>query len=154
MPEDEAPIEVSLNIPALLPADYLADVHHRLIMYKRIASATTSEALKELRVELIDRFGLLPEYTKNLLLLSEIKLRCEGLGIKKLEAGATGGHIVFTRQPKIDPITLIELIQKKPTVYQLDGQEVMRFKCELADPEQRISFVENLLGLLSSPTAS
>lgn len=154
MPEDEAPIEVSLNIPALLPADYLADVHHRLIMYKRIASAMTSEALKELRVELIDRFGLLPEYAKNLFLLSEIKLRCEGLGIKKLEAGAAGGHIVFTQQPKIDPITLIELIQKKPTVYQLDGQEVMRFKCELSDPEQRISFVENLLGLLSSPTAS
>ena len=58
-PELDRPLshgaEVDLGIPALIPEDYLPDVHARLVMYKRIASAATEEDLRELQVEMIDR---------------------------------------------------------------------------------------------------
>ncbi|MGH8106148.1 MAG: transcription-repair coupling factor, partial [Arenimonas sp.] len=85
--------EVELHIPALIPDDYLPDVHARLTLYKRIASARDSEQLKELQVEMIDRFGLLPDPTKQLFATAEIKLEATPLGIRKLELGPTGGRI-------------------------------------------------------------
>src|SRR5690606_8080884 len=71
--------EVNLRIPALIPDDYLPDVHGRLVMYKRIAGAESAEALRELQVEMIDRFGLLPEPVKNLMQVTEIKLEAAAL---------------------------------------------------------------------------
>ncbi len=53
--------EVELHVPALIPDDYLADVHARLTLYKRIASARDTDGLRELQVEMIDSFGLLPD---------------------------------------------------------------------------------------------
>ncbi len=85
-------------MPALIPEDYLPDVHARLILYKRIASATDEEGLKDLQVEMIDRFGLLPEPTKNLVRLTLLKLQAERLGIKKVDAGPQGGRIEFARR--------------------------------------------------------
>ncbi|MDN5849723.1 MAG: transcription-repair coupling factor, partial [Nitrococcus sp.] len=73
----DAATEVDLRIPALLPEDYLPDIHSRLVMYKRIASARTEETLRELQVEMIDRFGLFPQPVKNLLRQPEIRLRAE-----------------------------------------------------------------------------
>ncbi|MGD8430297.1 MAG: transcription-repair coupling factor, partial [Ectothiorhodospiraceae bacterium] len=64
--------EVDLRIPALLPEDYLPDVHSRLVLYKRIANASDRDQLRELQVEMIDRFGLLPEPAKNLFRLTEL----------------------------------------------------------------------------------
>ena len=143
-------IEVNLNIPSLLPSDYLPDVHNRLIMYKRIASAKDDVALRDLQVELIDRFGLLPEQTKNLFTSTEFKLRCELMGIKKLEANSSGGRIIFESEPNIDPMNLIKLIQQTPNVYRFDGQEVLRFSAELDDTTHRIEFIQNLLNAIST----
>ena len=83
--------EIELQLPALLPDDYLPDVHARLVLYKRIASASNPQELRELQVEMIDRFGLLPGPAKNLLAVTELKLRTTPLGIRKLEAGPAGG---------------------------------------------------------------
>src|SRR5690606_10550693 len=85
--------EVNLRVPALIPDDYLPDVHSRLILYKRIASAADEDGLKELQVEMVDRFGLLPEATKNLMRLTLLELQAEKLGIKKIVAGPQGGRI-------------------------------------------------------------
>ena len=85
-PLDHGP-EIDLQAPALIPEDYLPDVHNRLILYKRIASAQSDEELKELQVEMIDRFGLLPEQVKNLLEVTRLKLRATPIGIRKIEAG-------------------------------------------------------------------
>ena len=75
--------EVELHIPALIPDDYLPDVHTRLTLYKRIASATNTEALRELQVEMIDRFGLLPDQVKHLYAVAELKLAATALGISE-----------------------------------------------------------------------
>ena len=94
--------EINLRIPALIPETYLPDVHLRLVLYKRIASAKTADELKEIQVELIDRFGLLPDPLKNLLLQTELKLQAERIGIRKIDAGATSGRIEFSAETSVD----------------------------------------------------
>ena len=140
---------VELGAPALIPDDYLPDVHSRLILYKRIASAPTQAALDELRVEMIDRFGLLPEATKNLFSVTRIKLIAQVLGVRKLDMNAKGGRILFDDKPNIDPIKVIQLIQKRPWIFKLDGQDKLRFEVELPTVEEREEWVIGLMGEIS-----
>ena len=136
---------VELGSPALIPDDYLPDVHSRLILYKRIASAKDKNALDELRIEMIDRFGLLPEPAKNLFAATRIKLIAQKLGILKLDMTASGGRIVFAEQPQINPQKLIGLIQKQPWHFKLDGQNKLRIHKELEDLEKRTDWIIKLL---------
>ena len=152
-PQLDAPLshggEIDLRIPALIPEDYLPDVHARLVMYKRIASAEDAEALRELQVEMIDRFGLLPEAVKNLFRVTELKLKAQDMGVRKVEAGPQGGRLLFDKEPKIDPAAVIRLIQTQAKTYKLDGQDKLRFIMDLPEREQRFEAVEKLLGLLT-----
>jgi transcription-repair coupling factor (superfamily II helicase) len=151
-PELDRPLdhgaEIDLGIPALIPTDYLPDVHTRLVQYKRIASAESSDELRELQVEMIDRFGLLPQPLKNLFALTRIKLRIQELGIRKLEAGDAGGRLLFGEEPQIDFTTVIRLIQTKPDEFRLDGQDKLRFFGDFEDPETRIDRIETVLNRL------
>jgi len=137
--------EINLAVPALLPDDYLPDVHSRLIMYKRIAGAATGAELKELQVEMIDRFGLLPDPAKNLFAVTELKLEVRPFGIRKIEAGPTGGRILFDAEPRIDPSRMIALIQANPKEFKLDGTDKLRFFHDLADPAKRIQQVSAIV---------
>jgi transcription-repair coupling factor (superfamily II helicase) len=152
-PNIEAPleqgVEVSLNLPALIPDDYLHDVQQRLVMYKRIASAEDEAALRELQVEMIDRFGLLPRPVKTLLRQTKLRQRAERLGIARLEAGPEKGRLIFAGQTRIDPLTLVKLIQEAPERYRFDGAETLRFEAEMEDEEARFQAVEQLLDALN-----
>lgn len=151
-PLDHGP-EVDLQVPALLPEDYLPDVHTRLIMYKRLANAADEEELRELQVEIIDRFGLLPQPAKNLVRLTALKLRANPLGIRKIDAGPTGGRLVFDDRPNVDPMRIIELVQKRPDVYRLEGEHRLRFRLPLDEAERRMAAVEALLEDLGAGAA-
>ncbi|ADJ28395.1 transcription-repair coupling factor [Nitrosococcus watsonii] len=140
--------EVDLHAPALIPEDYLPDVHTRLVLYKRIAAAKDHQALRELQVEMIDRFGLLPEATKTLFATHKLRLNANEMGIRKIEASSQGGRIHFQPEPKVDPMVIIDLIQKQPSIYKLDGQEKFRFIQKLPDTQARLEALEKLLKLL------
>jgi len=129
--------DINLRIPALIPEDYLGDVHSRLILYKRIASATSEEHLKDLQVEMIDRFGLLPEPTKNLFRQTDIKLKAEKLGITKIEANQKEGKIFFSSTTPVDPMKLIRLIQTKPDQYKLVGSDTLKYIASMTNAEER-----------------
>jgi transcription-repair coupling factor (superfamily II helicase) len=129
-PDLEAPmhrgIEIELHVPALIPDTYLADVQARLTLYKRIASARDAAGLRELQVEMIDRFGLLPEATKNLFTIAELKLRAERVGVSRLDFGPQGGRVEFVEQAQADPAALIRLIQENSRSYRMDGSRALR----------------------------
>jgi transcription-repair coupling factor (superfamily II helicase) len=148
-PELDRPLdhgaEIDLGIPALLPDDYLPDVHTRLIQYKRIASAENNDELRELQVEMIDRFGLLPEQAKNLFRITELKLKATPLGITKIEMGDSIGRIKFTDEPDIDPMKIISLIQTQSKTYKMDGQDKLRIIQDMPDGESRFSACEILI---------
>ena len=143
--------EINLRLPALIPEDYLPDVHARLILYKRIASAADEDGLKELQVEMIDRFGLLPEPTKNLVRLTLLKLQAETLGIKKVDAGPQGGRIEFAADTCVDPLTLIKLIQSAPNRYKFEGATLFKLQLPMERPEQRFNTLEALFERLTPP---
>ena len=137
--------EIDLHLPALIPDDYLPDIHTRLIMYKRIANAESEDSLREIQVEMIDRFGLLPEQAKNLIRITELKLMALTLGIVKIDAGENGGRILFGPTPNIDAVTIIQLIQKKPGEFKLEGQDKLRISADLSDNATRFDYIEKLL---------
>ena len=141
--------EVELHVPALIPEDYLPDVHTRLTLYKRISSARDSDALRELQVEMIDRFGLLPDAAKHLFAIAELKLKANTLGIRKLDLGENGGRIVFESKPNIDPMAVIQLIQKQPNLYAMEGPDKLRIKHPLPLPEDRFNSARALLTTLA-----
>jgi transcription-repair coupling factor (superfamily II helicase) len=141
--------EINVHAPALLPDDYLPDVHMRLILYKRIAGAVTEQALIELREEIIDRFGLLPEPTKLLFAITSLKIQATPFGIRKIDVGPKGARIEFHRQPNVDPASIIRLLQSAPGVYRLDGPERLRIKQEMPTVEARVLALRQLLDSLS-----
>jgi len=149
---DEHDAEVELHIPAFIPDNYLADVHTRLTLYKRIASARNADGLRELQVEMIDRFGLLPEAVKNLFAVAAIKLGATAIGMKKLELGEKGGRILFKPEPNIEPMNVIKLIQSQPKVYALDGQDKLKIRMELPGAAERLGTAQALLRALSGRT--
>ena len=141
--------EIDIKVAALIPDDYLPDVHARLIMYKRIASAGNSDEIRELKVEMIDRFGLLPEAVCNLFDITELKLKATPLGIRKVDVGGQGGRIVFAATAQVDPANIVRLIQDDPITYKFDGSDRLRFSMELDTGSARIDALDGLLDALS-----
>jgi len=146
--ETEKDIEIKLHIPALIPEDYLPDVHERLILYKRIASASDAASLSELQVEMIDRFGLLPQPIKNLFEMATIRTVAKQAGVIKIDLSDRGGYILFDESPNIDTGIIIELIQTKSHIYRLDGNSKLKINYESENEKNRVEFIKTLLDSL------
>ncbi|MBA0193435.1 transcription-repair coupling factor [Pectobacterium carotovorum] len=144
--------DVELRLPALLPDDFIPDVNTRLSLYKRIASAKTPAELDELKVELIDRFGLLPDASRYLLQVAALRQQAQALGIRRIEGNEKGGFIEFSEQNRVDPSHLIGLLQRDPGTYRLDGPTRLKFMKDLSDRPQRIEFIGSLLGNMAQHT--
>ncbi|VAW53043.1 Transcription-repair coupling factor [hydrothermal vent metagenome] len=147
-------IEIDLGIPALIPDDYVYDIHQRLMLYKRISSATNNNELDDIRVELIDRFGLLPEHLKNLFSVTEIKLAANDIGIISIDAIDSGIKIKFVEQPNINPTKLIELIQTQSNLYHFDGKQTFRILKVEEKIEQRGRQIYDVINTLSVQQAA
>ncbi|MBT7309039.1 MAG: transcription-repair coupling factor, partial [Gammaproteobacteria bacterium] len=138
-------IEVDLGAPALLPEEYLPDVNARLVLYKRIAGAENLEALKELQVEMVDRFGLLPDAAKNLIHSTAVKLAALPLGINKIEANAEQVLLKIGDAHQLDPVKIITLIQQQPQRVKLNGNNKIILLARMERVEQRRKELETLL---------
>jgi transcription-repair coupling factor (superfamily II helicase) len=149
-----AGVEVNLHIPALLPDDYVPDVHLRLILYKRIASARDAAELRELQVELIDRFGLLPPAAKNLVRIAGIRAAAARLGIEKIDAADAGGYLQFGQDADVDPVKLVQLVQSRSQTCRMRGADRLQFRQPMAEPDERFAAIENLLAELAPRPAT
>lgn len=137
--------EVNLNVSALIPDTYLPDIHGRLVTYKRIAAAESQTELDELRIELIDRCGPLPELASNLFQLTAVKLRAQELGISKIVLNADGGRIEFSNQDRIDSSAIAALLQANDSKFQLTRDQAIRVLKVPSDPQDRFAFTEELI---------
>jgi transcription-repair coupling factor (superfamily II helicase) len=137
--------DIELRVPALLPDDYIPDVNMRLSIYKRIASCNTQEEIDELKIELIDRFGLLPPAAQNLIQISRFRLLAKPLGLKRIEIADRGGFIDFAQDTKINPMFIVSLMQTQPRLYRMDGPTRQRFNLPSDDAKTRFALVEQIL---------
>ncbi len=140
---------IELLVPALLPDSYIPDVHTRLVLYKRISGAESAEALDELQVEMIDRFGLLPDPAKNLFRIAAFKVLAAPMGIKKIEFGTASGRIHFTDTPEIATEQLIEMVQNHPQQASFEGNSRLRLSGDFSTDSLRFDTVSNLLAMLA-----
>ncbi len=137
--------EVDMKVAVLIPNDFIADVGMRLSFYKRIASANTEKQLDDLQVELIDRFGLLPESCKNLFRVSELKLISTPYGITKIEINAEKGSLDFADNAPIDPMSLIEILQDSNNQCRMNGATKLAFSGTFESIQDRILAIRKLL---------
>ena len=140
-----AATEVELRLPAFLPEAYVADVHVRLSLYKRIAAADGSAALDELTAEVHDRFGPLPPAAQNLLRITRLKLAARALGVRRLDLGPQGGSVTFEERARIEPATIVRLIQKHAREYRLEGPLKLRVTRQLPGEKERFEYAAELL---------
>ncbi|MGY8624935.1 transcription-repair coupling factor [Chromobacterium violaceum] len=147
-PDLDAPLgvttEINLHSPALLPDGYCPDVHERLLIYKRLASCETEAEIDDIHEELIDRFGLPPQSVKTLIESHRLRLVAKELGVQKLDASEVAVQITFVKNPPIDPVKIIMLIQSKKH-YRLAGQDKLRVEQALPEVAQRIVKVKEVL---------
>ena len=155
-PELDAPMhvgtEVDLQTATLIPEDYLPDIHARLVLYKRIASTDTKDELRDLQIEMIDRFGLLPDPVKVLFAVTELKQQADKIGVKKIDAHAEGGRIIFGANPKLNMQQLLTLIQTQAQIYKFEGGDKLRFTQKFITNEEKITFISALLRQLTDET--
>lgn len=148
-PNFDAPLsliaEINLHMPALIPDEYLGDVHQRLLFYKRISNTDTQEKLDNIRMELIDRFGVPPQPVKQLFAVHQIRLKAEQLGITKVDISSHGGHIEFSPDTPVQAISIIQMMQKHPTFFRMDGGQRLKVMVMLEDYQKRIQFIVDLL---------
>ena len=141
--------DIELHTSALIPDDWIGDIHTRLTLYKRIASATDAAALRELQVEMIDRFGLLPQQTKYLFQVAELRQKARALGIRRVDFGDTGGRIEFNEDTSANPVALLEMIQRNPFDYKLQGPHKLRLTFDEESVEERMRITGEILDKLS-----
>ena len=153
-PNFDAPLsltaEINLHMPALIPDDYLGDVHQRLLFYKRISNTDEQDKLDHIRMELIDRFGTLPQAVKQLFSVHQIRIQAEQLGLTKIDIAAQGGSIEFSPDTPVQAASIILLMQKNPTYYRMQGGQRLKVMVMLEEYDKRIQFVLDLLKYLLS----
>lgn len=143
--------EINLHSSALIPEEYLHDVHQRLLFYKRISNADDKEALTDIRTEMIDRFGILPDQTKQLFAVHGLRLQAEPLKINKIDANSRSMTLEFAPNTPIDALAIIKLIQTNGQHYRMNGASGIRYQDanKLATPQQRVTVIQELLRYFS-----
>jgi transcription-repair coupling factor (superfamily II helicase) len=140
--------EINLHVPALLPADYVSDVHERLVLYKRLANCEAQEELDALREELIDRFGELREAARSLIESHRLRILGKPLGIARIDATDSAVLLQFVPKPPIEPAKVLKLVQTRRN-FRLAGQDRLRIEAPLPDVRARVAAVREAFGELA-----
>ncbi|MEK6219987.1 MAG: transcription-repair coupling factor [Psychrobacter cryohalolentis] len=143
--------EINLHSSALIPEEYLHDVHQRLLFYKRIGNADDKEALTDIRTEMIDRFGVLPDQTKQLFAVHGLRIQAEPLKINKIDANSNSMTLEFAPDTPVDALAIIKLIQANGQRYRMNGASGIRYQDadKLATLQQRVTVIQELLSYFS-----
>jgi transcription-repair coupling factor (superfamily II helicase) len=146
-----ATTEINLHAPALLPDDYCGDVHTRLSLYKRLATAEKPEQIDAMLEEITDRFGKLPPQGQTLFDVHRLRVLAKPYGVTKIDAGSSAMVISFRPNPPIDAMRIIELVQKNRHI-KLAGNEKLRIERDTPDPKDRAQLIRDVLRSLGTPT--
>ena len=142
--------DINLHAPALLPDDYCGDVHLRLSFYKKLATAKNTDQVDALLEEIVDRFGKLPAQAQTLIDVHRLRVIAKPYGVLKVDAAPGVINITFKKNPPIEMIKIIELIQKNKHI-KLAGNEKLRIERELPEVKDRAQMVRDILRALGQP---
>jgi len=140
--------EINLHVPALLPEIYCANVHERLVLYKRLANCETADEIGTMQEELVDRFGRLPEPAQALIASHRLRVEAKPLGVSKLDSGPERTSIQFVKNPPIDTGKLILLVQSDGRI-RFAGPERIRIERAAPTLQERVALLRDFLGRLT-----
>jgi transcription-repair coupling factor (superfamily II helicase) len=142
--------DINLHAPALLPDDYCGDVHLRLSFYKKLATAKNTDQIDALLEEIVDRFGKLPPQGQTLIDVHRLRVIARPYGVVKVDAAPGVINITFKKDPPIDSMAIMHLIQKNRHI-KLAGNEKLRIEKDLPEAKDRVQMVRDVLRSLGQP---
>ena len=142
--------EINLHAPALLPDSYCGDVHTRLSLYKRLATASKSEQIDVLLEEITDRFGKLPPQGQTLFDVHRLRVLAKPFGVTKIDAAPKLMVISFKPNPPVDAMKIIELVQKNRHIT-LAGNDKLRIVRDTPEAKDRAQLIRDVLRSLGAP---
>lgn len=148
-----ATTEINLHAPALLPDAYCGDVHTRLSLYKRLASASKADQIDAMLEEITDRFGKLPPQGQTLFDVHRLRVLAKPYGVTKIDAGEKLMVISFRPNPPVDAMRIIELVQKNRHI-KLAGNDKLRIERDTPLAKDRAQLIRDVLRSLGTPTTS
>ncbi|MBM3360281.1 MAG: transcription-repair coupling factor [Betaproteobacteria bacterium] len=140
--------EINLHTPAIITNSYCGDINERLVLYKRLSGLNDHEALMEMKEELIDRFGVMPEQTQSLISFHDLRIFIQHLDIKKIDASDTSIQITFASDSKMDPLKLIKLLSEDKR-YRMNGPDKIKIGVTNFDILERVKFIKDFLKKIS-----
>jgi transcription-repair coupling factor (superfamily II helicase) len=132
--------EINLHVPALLPPDYVNDVHQRLSLYKKLATCDEEDEIFRLQEELVDRYGKLPDAARSLIETHRLRLAAERIGVKKIDASNEAVVITFVANPPLDGRRLIDLLQREKNM-RMQGPERLRITAQTPNLDARLQLL-------------
>ena len=143
-PEDAFSPQITVDAPILLPDDYVPDLNLRMALYRRLNDLEDSAQRESFAAEMIDRFGPLPEPTKNLLTLIGAKQDCRTAHVSKLEVGPRGAVVSFQNDTVPNPAGLIAYIQRLGSIAKLRPDQKLVIARSWATPAARLNGASQL----------
>ncbi len=156
--QDHIETEINLQISAYIPEDFIPDISQRYISYRRISALSNTgsdDAYDDLQEELADRYGKIPEETRNLFKIVALKRELSELGVTKLEKGKNSFVFIFSDDTPLDPALLLSFLQKgskkrkaPPRRITPDGRLII--PATIDSKEQLFNVLQRILGELSA----
>jgi len=142
---EEVDPEIHLDVPAFLPQDFIEDSTQRLSFYKQLANTKKKEEVEQIRAEMLDRFGPLPEQAERMLELIHIKVRLRRLRIKEARLAEEGLMLSFAPHTPVQVERILEWIARDPQRFQLYPDDRLLIRFAAADQKKRLTNIQELL---------
>lgn len=138
-------LEIELHVSSLLPDNYIRDVNTRLFFYKNISNAKNERQIESIKYELIDQFGKLPDFSKNLILISKIRLIAHKIGIKSIKSNKNTGVIEFNHNISLNIEYLLKIFKEEPNIWKMENSRKIKFILNFTNDYLRLKWIINLL---------
>jgi len=138
-------LDIELHVSSLLPDNYIADVNTRLFFYKKISNSKDEKEIEEIKYELINQFGKLPDFSKNLILIAKMRILAYKIGIKYIKSNKKMGIIEFNNNNSVNIKYLLKIFQEEPNIWKMENPKKIKFFINSKNDYSRLKWIINLL---------
>ncbi|MGO9326464.1 MAG: transcription-repair coupling factor [Terracidiphilus sp.] len=148
--EERPATQLNLGIALRIDESYVPEENQRLRLYKKIAGTSTEAAVSEVRAEMEDRYGALPDATVYLLEAATLRLECERIGIEQVDRKRGELQIRFMENAAVDPAHLMQLVSRNAKRgAQFTPQGLLKFPLRATRPDDVLLEIRELLANLA-----
>ncbi len=148
--EERPATQLNLGIALRIDESYVPEENQRLRLYKKIAGTSSEAAVSEVRAEMEDRYGALPDATVYLLEAAALRLECERIGIAQVDRKRGELQIRFMENAAVDPAHLMQLVSRNAKRgAQFTPQGLLKFPLRATRPDDVLLEIRELLANLA-----